>query len=305
VVSTTLVGIAVVAAIGWRTAKFFERQSRSIEQQNKAVADLRAIADAVQDVVMQPVPRRIGPLRAEVRYLAAAAEASVGGDFYSVLRTPFGVRVLIGDVVGHGLPAVQTSADILRAYRDLAQHEAKLAGLALRLNMAVAQRDDGRTFVTALLLSVPDDGPASLISCGHPPPLLLRGDSVTVVDLPPPALPLGLLHLGAGWCPTSPVTFGPGDRLLLYTDGVTEARDAAGQFYPLADRAAALRRDDPAAFLDALQADLLRHVNARPHAADARLDDDAAMLLLQRDPSAADAVRALDHPLRRAVRDLP
>jgi serine phosphatase RsbU (regulator of sigma subunit) len=71
------------------------------------------------------------------------------------------------------------------------------------------------------------------------------------------------------------VPFGEGDRILFFTDGVIEARNRAGDFYPLAERACLLTRDEPQAALDALRGDLVAHTGGP-------LLDDAAMLLLHR-----------------------
>ena len=71
------------------------------------------------------------------------------------------------------------------------------------------------------------------------------------------------------------VPFAPGDQMLFYTDGVSEARNRAGEFYPLPDRAVYAEATDPDSALNRLQEDVLMHVG---HA----LDDDAAMLLLRR-----------------------
>ena len=78
-----------------------------------------------------------------------------------------------------------------------------------------------------------DGSCAELVCCGHPPPLLLRDGSAVFVE-PYAAPPLGLLDLADGWCRASMIPVGHGDQLLLYTDGVSEARDAAGRFFPLA-----------------------------------------------------------------------
>ncbi|MFF7888804.1 PP2C family protein-serine/threonine phosphatase [Streptomyces sp. NPDC020794] len=95
--------------------------------------------------------------------------------------------------------------------------------------------DRGEAFITAAVLDVPDDEPAlHMISCGHPPPLLLRGVQVGLLEVRHPAPPLGLTE----FVETEPFAFEPGDIALLCTDSVIEARDRNGTFYPLADRVA-------------------------------------------------------------------
>ena len=102
-----------------------------------------------------------------------------------------------------------------------------------------------------------------------------RPPRVTTVDVPAPALPLRLMALGGTSGAERTVALRPGDALLLYTDGVTEARDAHREFYPLAERVAALAAapgGQDGDLLDRLRDDLMRHVGAP-------LDDDAALLL--------------------------
>src|SRR6185437_8193033 len=102
-------------------------------------------------------------------------------------------------------------------------------------------------FVTALLVEIdPESGRTTIFNCGHPAPLLIpaAGDAVpafvTLKEVLVPAPPLGLLTLGD--CSAAQLDFSlrPGDQLLLYTDGVTEARDASRAFYPLPERVTAL-----------------------------------------------------------------
>lgn len=103
----------------------------------------------------------------------------------------------------------------------------------------------------------------------------VRRDGTADFPQPPSfALPLGLGAHGADGPKPYPVAFGPGEQLLLYTDGVTEARDERGSFYPLADRAHLLKDPDPHSALDALRVDVQRYAVGPPH-------DDAAMLLLR------------------------
>jgi len=194
-----------------------------------------------------PAPRHVGRLYLESRHLPAAQGG--GGDIHDAMATPFGIRLLIGDVMGTGPAAHQTGLSVLNAWRELACAEPSLAGIAVRLHALIAQSEDPERFVTALLVNFPatvdlaeDADPASgswaeLICCGHPAPLLLRGESAAFIE-PYPAPPLGLLDLAHGRCQASMFPVGVGEALLLYTDGVTEARDAAGRFFPLAERTA-------------------------------------------------------------------
>lgn len=96
---------------------------------------------------------------------------------------------------------------------------------------------------------------------------------VTLEEVPVPAPPLGLLALGDSSAAQLTFQLRPNDQLLLYTDGVTEARDAKRQFYPLPDRVATLSTKTTMGLLDLIRADLRRHVGAP-------LDDDAALLLI-------------------------
>ncbi|MDA8369893.1 MAG: PP2C family protein-serine/threonine phosphatase [Nocardiopsaceae bacterium] len=202
-------------------------------------------------------------------------------------KTPFGIRVIVCDVMGKGLPAVQTASRILHAFHELAQHERTLSGVATHLNALLAHgRDDGR-FATALIAAISGDvDRAEFVSCGHPVPLLLRGKQVTFVESAPPSPPLGLLDFNEGRCETTFLSLHPDDRILLYTDGVTEARDENGCFYPFPARVSALNDSDPGALLDALRSDLLRHSRDRSA-------DDAMLMLLQRD--VPEPVRKLVH----------
>ena len=273
-------------------------------QENQRLADVTSVAEAAQRALLRPLPRQVGPLELGVVYLAAAAEARVGGDLYEVTRTQFGIRLIVGDVRGKGLDAVEIAADVLGVFREVAHEVYTLAEVARRIDASLARRPAAplEEFVTAVLAEIdPAAGSLTIYNCGHPPPLVLSlgengpagngpagngpGESdgqgparrlrVTPVNVPAPALPLRLMSLGdtSGAERTMPLQ--PGDALLLYTDGVTEARNARREFYPLEERVAEVAARAGGAdgdLLDRLRDDLVRYVGAP-------LDDDAALLL--------------------------
>ncbi|MER6838921.1 PP2C family protein-serine/threonine phosphatase [Streptomyces platensis] len=143
----------------------------------------------------------------------------------------------------------------------------------------VTDTDTDETFATVILLDIPDRGPVvHTITCGHPPPLLLADGRVRTLAAEWPALPIGLGGLpGAPDYEVETFPFEPGELLLLYTDGVSEARDDKGTFYPLAERAGAWSALSPQQVLRQLRTDLLTHTNGR-------LGDDAAAVAVRRLP---------------------
>ena len=255
-------------------------------QKEQQIANVISVAEAAQRAVLRPLPTQLGPLELGVVYIAAAADAKVGGDLYDVTATPYGIRLIIGDVRGKGLGAVEIAADVLGMYREVAHEVHTLGELARRLDAGLARRwGQHEEFVTALFAEIdPDAGRLSIYSCGHPPPILISSGGVTVLEVPAPAPPLGLLTLGDGSGAARTLPFKPNDLLLFYTDGVTEARNGRRAFYPLDERLAALAAlsasgkgrvsDGGLDLLDLLRKDLLRHAGAP-------FDDDAALLLVR------------------------
>jgi serine phosphatase RsbU (regulator of sigma subunit) len=263
------------------------------ERHERELTQLRSVATAAQEVVLKPLPQRIGPLRIASVYLAAETEAEIGGDLYAAARTEQGTRIVIGDVRGKGLEAVGDAALLLGAFRGAAHRQADLSALVDFLEGTVssdlddpaapkdATEDRGEAFITAAVMDIPDDEPMlHLINCGHPPPLLLRRGQVSLLEVRHPAPPLGLTEFVETDLSAEAFAFENGDIALLYTDGVIEARNKDGTFYPLAERVAdeadkAIKGPD--ALLAHLRKDLMRHVGGQ-------LGDDAAMVAIERMP---------------------
>jgi serine phosphatase RsbU (regulator of sigma subunit) len=261
--------IAGVTAAGMAASAARQRREREL-------TDTRAVADVMRRIFLRPVPAEAGRLRLGVRYVAADAAAKIGGDLYDVVATAGALRLIVGDVQGKGLGAVHAAAVVLGAFRESAYDAGSLAEIADHLELSLARQMPGGEFVTAVLTEIAEDNQeAVILNCGHPAPLLLHGLGASFAEPPEADPPLGLAELIDPRRKQYRVPFGPGDQLLFYTDGISEARDEHGGFYPLRRRGALLTGLDPDRALDQLYSDILRHVGHE-------LNDDCVALMVSR-----------------------
>ncbi|WP_405625342.1 PP2C family protein-serine/threonine phosphatase [Streptomyces sp. NBC_00016] len=253
-------------------------------RRERVLADVRSVAEAAQHALLRPVPATVGPFEVAVRYSAAAAEARIGGDLYALVPTPYGVRLIVGDVRGKGLPAVGTAALVLGVFREAAYDEPDLLAVVDRIERSLARNLGTDDFVTAVVAGYPRSGELEMVNCGHAPPLLVGARrSVVAVEPTQPAPPLGLRALTDQTPSLQVLPFADGDQLLLYTDGVIEARDRDREFYPLVEGLEHHLCDDPARTVGAIHDELLEHVGGRLH-------DDAALLLIRKPAVAATSI---------------
>lgn len=251
--------------------------STARRRRERELAQVRLVAEAAQHVLLPPVPRRAGPVRLTARYLSASSEARVGGDLYEVAATSRGVRLVVGDAEGKGLPAVQSAAGLLRVFREAAHEEKSLTTLAARIETSLDRHLGDEEFITAIFAEISADGSKmELLSCGHPAPLLLGNAEPRFVDTGLVSLPLGLGNLRREPRISVTIPFAPGDGILFYTDGATEARNAAGEFFPLASCTSLRQLQRPDTLVDRLGKEVTQHIGHAP-------DDDIAFLLVYRD----------------------
>ncbi|MGW6740302.1 SpoIIE family protein phosphatase [Streptomyces sp. NPDC055025] len=102
----------------------------------KELSEVRAVARATQAVLLRPLPARLDGLAFYARQLSVSRAAEVGGDLYEAVATAYGVRVIIGDVRGHGLPSIGAVAAVLGSFREAAHDEPGLDGVLRRLDRA-------------------------------------------------------------------------------------------------------------------------------------------------------------------------
>ncbi|GHH72451.1 hypothetical protein GCM10018793_09470 [Streptomyces sulfonofaciens] len=253
------------------------------DQRASELGQVRRVSVAAQQAVLRPLPRRVGPLNVQSLYLAAEDHALIGGDLYAAVRTSHSTRLLIGDVMGKGITAMGDAALLLGVFREAAPRITGLGELMAYLDARVSAstaetaRPEETTefFTTAAVVEVPDaPGPALLINSGHVPALLHHGGRVLTCDTEPDP-PLGLGLLGTRSFRPRAYAFDGDDVILLCTDGITEARDPDGAFFPLAQRAAEWTWANPESVVRQLRHDLQRHVRGA-------LQDDAAVVAVQR-----------------------
>jgi hypothetical protein len=257
-----VLGIMLATGIASAVATIRQRQADRI-------VELLRLAAVAQQAVLRPLGPQVGSLAVAGRYISATAAADIGGDIYEALDTPYGVRIIIGDVRGKGLEAVRLASIVLGSYRHVAYERSDLRAIVADLDRAVARSVGDEDFVTAALVEE-RGGTLTIVNCGHPAPLLLRRGKVIPLEPPAPAPPLGFMPVAQ----PRVERLEPGDRLLLFTDGLGEAR-REGEFFPTADRAwRLLGHGTVGDGLASLEAALVDWVHGR-------LDDDIALVLLE------------------------
>ena len=267
---TYWIRVAVVCAISAMAVVVAGMRRRREER----LARMTAVAEAAQLALLPPLPPEMTGISIAARYRSATREASVGGDLYEIIPTGYGIRVIIGDVRGKGLDAVLLARHVLSAFRRSAVAMPALEQVAGEVGRAIAPHLGAEDFVTAALAQITTTGELTMVNCGHHPPLLRHGGDLQPLTDGKAALPLGLEDDFTAFT----ATWSPGDRLLFYTDGLVESRDAHGHFLREDAIGTALLAPDCGQALDTLIRAVDRHTGGHAH-------DDMALLLLEHGPS--------------------
>ncbi|MCU1592896.1 MAG: protein serine/threonine phosphatase [Frankiales bacterium] len=205
----------------------------------------------------------------------------VAGDVIDYSIDPGRTQVAIFDGMGHGLHSAQCAVFTVAAYRSARRSGLSLVDVLRRVDQDLVVGLGGELFSTAVMADLnTDSGQLTWVNAGHPCPVLLRGGKVIKTLETSPRPPLGLGHL----LENDPVDIGheqlePGDMVLLYTDGVVEARSPDGEFFGI-DRLSDLVSTQLAGGLDAPET-MRRVVRELLQHHDGQLTDDATLLMLE------------------------
>ena len=205
---------------------------------------------------------------------------TVGGDFYDILPLRDGrVLLALGDVAGKGSPAALLMALLLAMMRTLVDEGLEGATLAARLNAQIVKHAPGSRFITLFLATLnPMTGELRYVNCGQNPPLLRRAAG-SYERLREGGMALGMFQEAA--YTEGCTTMNPGDVIVMYSDGITEAEDGHGQPF---DEAGVERTTDAGDWGSARELGWALFAAVQVHTEERRLLDDLTVLIARRLP---------------------
>lgn len=182
-------------------------------------AEARDVISAVQDELLPLGVPVLPTIRLAATYLPAGAETSAGGDWFEAIRLPNGqIGLAVGDVVGHGMTASTAMGQLRVLLRERLMDTGNVASTLGFLDRAALRVRGASSATVCLVIINPETGFLEYSTAGHPPPLITGTNSGTRYLSPTGGAPLG----GAGGHAPGVDRLGPGELLLLYTDGLLE-----------------------------------------------------------------------------------
>ncbi|MCW2494648.1 PP2C family protein-serine/threonine phosphatase [Jatrophihabitans sp.] len=204
----------------------------------------------------------------------------VGGDCFDYALNAGTLDIAMFDAMGHGLTSSVLASLVVGAYRHARRDGQTLAEIAISTDAATRTFPGPPTFATALLARLRlDTGHLTWLSCGHPQPIIVRsGHTLAPVDAAP-GVPIGLGALGSVTGTLVEASLEPGDGILIYTDGVTDAQDPDGEYFGEERLRDLLGREHQSG--GPPQEVIRRLVRSALDHAQVRLRDDATMLYIR------------------------
>jgi Stage II sporulation protein E (SpoIIE) len=241
---------------------------------------------AASELLWQLLPPRTFATERIVVSAVLEPTEQVAGDAFDYNLDGDIVDLSVFDAVGHDLRASVTTALAITAVRNARRSgERDLAVIAGFADELIASQTGPTQFATAVLARLDTrTGVLDYLNAGHPPPLLIRDNKVVKELAAPPRFPLGVTLAAGSPAQVAREQLEPADRILMYSDGIVEARDGHGEFFgeerlvEMAEHAAADRLSAPETLRRLIEA-VFRHQ-------DGRLQDDATLLLVDWSPDA-------------------
>jgi serine phosphatase RsbU (regulator of sigma subunit) len=215
----------VLRAIATEAAALVENASLvQAEAANRAYQQEMAIAANIQQRLLSVTIPDVPFAKMRARNISCK---EVGGDFYDVVEANGVLSVFLADVSGKGISAAILASTLQGLMFSQLMSGMPLAEIVTAANKFVCARFQGEKYATMVIASLHPDGSLDMINCGHVRPALVCGGKVVRPE--EGNLPVGLLPIATYEC--GYYNLGAGDKLVLVTDGVTEAEDASGEFF--------------------------------------------------------------------------
>jgi serine phosphatase RsbU (regulator of sigma subunit) len=274
--TVVFVGLGALVSMLIERAADLRRRLTDSEEEVRELESLRA-------ALISPELPAVDGLSIATSY--TPADGPVAGDFFLVAPAASDtVLVVVGDVVGHGLTAARRASFVRATISLFAEHTNDPMSILRLANAAIAEREPGTEYVTALCaIFAPDRSTVTWASAGHPPPWDL--DRAEPLAMARHCIPLGIQPSLDGEPMTASLR--PGGGLLLYTDGLPEARtarrDGARRLFgeqAARDALRGLRGASPQEIVSALRSAAVDHAEGTPA-------DDLCLVAVRRAPPSA------------------